>query len=245
MSIWQPTPQNVHVVLTLSRPRLVTRGLALEELLVDRAGRARREAAAAELALGVEPGVAVRRHDARRRASAFERERRALHDLLRVAHAAVAEDAGVRVVAHKAVAVLVALALRVREHERRLGIELAREIVELVRPAARARVQVLGEEHLRQRLAELRDVGVRGDDHPLGDSGGAGGHRPRRALDADHAHPAAPVRLELVVVAERRDEDPVPRGCVDEQLALWCANARAVEREVDHRGHCTVASMRA
>ena len=124
---------------------------ALLELLVDRAGRADGEAAAAQLALGVEPGEAVRGDDARVRPAALERKRRALHDLLRVAHAAVAEDARVGVVAHELVAVLVGLALRVREDERRLGADLLRHVDELVRPAARVRVQVLGEEHLRER----------------------------------------------------------------------------------------------
>ena len=39
-------------------------------------------------------------------------------------------------------------------------------------------------------------------------------------LDANDAHPAAAVGRELVVVTERRDEDAVPRGGVDEQLAF-------------------------
>src|SRR5947208_1434726 len=107
----------------LQRP-LVTGRRALEELLVDGARRADRQAAAAELALGVEPGVAVRRDDPRLGAAALEGQRRALHDLLRVADAAVAEDARVRLVAHEAVAVVVLLATGVGEDERRLGSEL-------------------------------------------------------------------------------------------------------------------------
>ena len=91
------------------RPHLLERALgarrAFLELLVDRARRADREAAPAELALGVEPGEAPGRDDARVPSAALERERRALHDLLRVAHAAVAEDARVRVVAHEPVPV--------------------------------------------------------------------------------------------------------------------------------------------
>src|SRR5205823_3249720 len=101
--------------LRLDERSLVPCGRTLDELLVDRAGRADREAPAAELAFGVEPGAAPRRHDPRLSASALERERRALHHLLRVADAASAEDAGVGVVAHQPVAVLVRLALRVRE----------------------------------------------------------------------------------------------------------------------------------
>ncbi len=209
----------------------------LFELLVDRSGRADGEAAAAELALGVEPRVAVRRDDARVRAPPFERERRALHDLLRVANAAVAEDARVRVVAHQLVAVGVGLALRVGEDERRLRVELSCEVDQLVGPAARIRVQVLGEQHLGQRLAELRHGGVGRNGHALGDAGGAGGQRSRRALDPDDAHAAAAVRLQLVVVAERRDEDAVPRGGVDEQLALGRAGGLSVERELNRPGH--------
>ena len=106
---------------------------ALLELLVDRTRRADREAAAAELALGVEPGALPGGDDARVPAAALERERGALHDLLRVPDAAVAEDARVRVVAHQAVPVVVLLALGVGEHERRLGAELVREVEQLVR----------------------------------------------------------------------------------------------------------------
>ena len=70
-------------------------------------------------------------------AAALERERRALHHLLRVADAARAEDAGLGVVAHQQVAVLVRLALRVRQHDRRLDAEILGERDELVRPPAR------------------------------------------------------------------------------------------------------------
>src|SRR5215203_4804542 len=71
----------------------------LLELLEDGARRADAEAATAELTFCVEPGVPVSRHDTRVRPAAFQGERRALHDLLRVADAAVAEDAGIGVVA--------------------------------------------------------------------------------------------------------------------------------------------------
>src|SRR4051812_18955211 len=74
---------------------------ALLELLVDGARRADAEAAATELALRVEPGAPPRGDDARLRPTAFEGKRRALHDLLRVADAARAEDAGVGVVPHE------------------------------------------------------------------------------------------------------------------------------------------------
>ena len=154
------------------RPHLLERALglrrALLELLVDRARRADGEAAATELALGVEPGEPPGRDDARLPAAALERERRALHHLLRVAHAAIAEDAGVRVVAHEPVAVVVLLALRVGEDERRLRAELVREVEELVRAPARRRVQMLGEEHLGERPLEVGDLTVRRDDHALG-----------------------------------------------------------------------------
>ena len=123
--------------------------------------------------------------------------------------------------------------------ERRLGAELVREVEELVRPAAGRLVQVLREEHLGERALEVRDRPVRRDDHSFADVGRARGHRPRRALDVDDAHAAAAVRVELGVVAERRDERAVPRGRVDEQLALGRADRPAVERELDHRRHAT------
>src|SRR5262249_40262324 len=61
--------------LDLREAALVARGRAVEELLVDGARRARREAAAAELALGVEPRPLPRRDDARVRPAPLERER--------------------------------------------------------------------------------------------------------------------------------------------------------------------------
>ena len=227
------------------RPDLLERTLgafrSLLELLVDRSRGADGETPAAELALGVEPREPPRGDDARVPASALERECGALHDLLRVAHAAIAEDAGVRVVAHQLVAVRVLLALGVRQHERRLDPELVRHVAELVRPAARRVVQVLGQEHLGERLLELGDRPVRGDDHSFRDAGRAGGQRAGRALDVDDAHPAAAVRIELRVVAESRDERPVPCGCVDDELALRRGRRPAVESELDHVGHCTAA----
>ena len=54
------------------------------------------------------------------------------------------------------------------------------------------------------------------------------------ALDADDAHPAAAVGVELVVVAERGDEDAVAGGRVKEQLAFLGARRAAVEGELDH-----------
>src|SRR5262249_51899884 len=103
--------------LRLLERALVTRRRALEELLVDRARRADAQAAAAELALSVEPRVPVCRHHAGFGAAALEDEGGALHDLLRVPDTAVAEDAGVGLVAHQAVAILVRLAAGVGEQE--------------------------------------------------------------------------------------------------------------------------------
>src|SRR5205085_3296390 len=72
--------------LHLLQALLVAGGRAVDEFLVDGARRARREAAAAELALGVEPGESPGGDDARLRPAPLERERRTLHHLLRVAH---------------------------------------------------------------------------------------------------------------------------------------------------------------
>src|SRR4029450_8424828 len=77
---------------------------------------------------------------------------------------------------------------------------------------------------------------------PFRDAGGARRERARRALDADDAHAATPVGIELVVVAKRRDEDPVPRGRVDEELALGRAHLLSVEREADHCALMLMAS---
>ena len=80
------------------------------------------------------------------------------------------------------------------------------------------------------------------DDHPLGHARRACGQRARRSLDVHDAHTAPAVRVELVVVAERRDERAVARGGVDEELALVRAHRAPVERELDHIGHCIPAS---
>ena len=152
------------------RLRLLERALldagAFEELLVDRAGRAGGEAAAAELALGVEPALAPGRDDPRLRPAALERERRALHHLLRVADAAVAEDARVGLVAHQPVAVGVRLALRVREDERRRRRRAprARSVSSFGRPpgsAFRCSESSISVSVLRS----CGHVRVRGDDH--------------------------------------------------------------------------------
>src|SRR6266542_3441746 len=127
----------------------------LLELLVDRARGADAEAPSAELALGVEPGKPPSRDNARLRPASLERERGALHHLLRVADAARAKDASVGVVAHERVAVVVRLPLGVREDEGGLRSEILRQVCELVRSPAGIRVQVLGEEHLRERALVL------------------------------------------------------------------------------------------
>ena len=161
---------------------------ALLQLLVDGARLEYREAAAAELALRVEPGEPPGGDDARRPASPLERERGALHDLLRVADAAGAQDARAGVVAHELVAVVVLLALRVRKDERRLGAELVREVEELVRAAAGRRVQVLGEEHLGERALKVGDRSrLWRRTMPSSTRAARRRHRPRRALDVDDA----------------------------------------------------------
>ena len=132
------------------------------------------------------------------------------------------------------VAVRVRLALGVGQDERRGRTELLREVGELVRPAAGIRVQVLDEQHLRQRASHRARLAVRGDGHAFADALGAGRHGTRRALHLDEAHAAAAVRVELVVMAERRDKDAVPGRGVDEQLALRRRDGLPVECELDH-----------
>ena len=64
--------------------------------------------------------------------------------------------------------------------------------------------------------------------------------RAGRSLHLDETHAAAAVRVELVVVAERRDADAVPRRGMDEQLALGRGGRLAVEGELDHS--CLIVS---
>ena len=236
-SIWQPTPQNVHVVCTCSSARS---GSDVPLLGTSRRSRrsGRRRGSRRRARTRCRASAAPRSgRCARRRAAPFERERRALHHLLRVADAAVAEDARVRVVAHQPVAVVVRLALRVGEDERRLGAELAREVGELVRPAARvlrsgARTSSISVSVSAQLAASVAFVETT---MPSRDARRAGRQRPRRALDVDDAHAAAAVGVELVVVAERRDER---RRAARRRGRAARPRRRddrpAVERELDH-----------
>ena len=126
-SIWQPTPQNVQVVRTCSSCAL--RGVSCPPRTSRRSRRSgRRRGSRRRARTRCRARRAPRSGRCARARRGPRGQGRALHDLLRVADAARAQDAGVRVVAHELVAVVVLLALRVGEDQRRLGAELVREV---------------------------------------------------------------------------------------------------------------------
>ena len=209
--------------------------LARPELARQRAGRADRDALAAELAVQV---LLVGGADLGLEAAVAEVDRLDALDLVADLDAAAAEDALLQVPLDEGVAV----ALRVGPPL--AGVLLPAHAVGvgelLERAAARgladhAVVRVVGDQQLEHQLAQLLELRRRGLHlHPLGDGRRAGGDRPRRALDLDDAEPAAAEGAELRVVAERRDRDPVHPRRLEDRHRVGDGDRRAVDRERRH-----------
>ena len=168
-----------------------------------------------------------------------ERELVVLRDLLREAHAAVAEDAALAVDRdqRRERDRLGEVALRLDEpaaaRAPAVGDVLERALAALV--ADRAVERVVDEQELDHRvLRVLHAVGLRVDHHAVLDGGGAGGLELRDALDLDHAHAArAHGAAELRLVAEERHLDVAALRRVDQPLALGRAHLAAVDAEGD------------
>src|SRR4029453_18664477 len=152
-------------------------------------------------------------------------------------HAARAVDAARHVGGDERAEVLVldrALAL-VEARGRRA--ETEREVLQLALAALvadRAIERMVDQEELHRRF--LRGPGPRGARkylHALGDGCRAGGHRLRRLLDLDEAHPAVCRDRELRVVAEARHVDAGLVGQLDDHLALARLERPAVDLDVD------------
>ena len=221
--------------LRLAQPGLVPGRGALDELLVDRAGRADREAAAAELALGVEP------------ASAPTSERRA--PPARAPRARAPSTASPPACSGRSARRGCRRPGRSPSAGRgpRTGSRFASgrtSGASTPRSSARSSSSFGLPAGLpfRCSLSSI-SVSVRwscGTDEfveiaiPSATRVAQAGSGRGRSLDADHAHPAAAVRVELLVVAEGRDEDAVARERVHEQLSLGRGDLAAVERERDY-----------
>ncbi len=177
--------------------------------------------------------------DERVGAALGEHELVVLGDLLREAHAAVAEDA--------------ALAVD-RDHRRELerldevalgldetgapeppaeGDVLQRALAALVAHGAIERM--VDEQELDDRVLRMAHaVGLRVHDHPVLDGRRTRGLELRHALDLDQAHAAGAHRLaQLGLVAEVGDLDVPEPGRVDQHRPFDRAHLAAVDRELD------------
>ncbi len=183
--------------------------------------------------------VAVERADIGRRAALVQHELIVLGDLLRVAHAAVAEDAALAVDRdqRRQLERLLEVALGLDEAARpgspAVGDVLQRALAALV--ADRAVERVIDEQELDHRaLGLVHALRLRVDDHPVADRRRARRLQLRDALDLDQAHAAGADGLaEFGVVTEDRDLDVAVLGAVDQHHALGRLHFTPIERERD------------
>ena len=183
--------------------------------------------------------VAVEGADVRVRAALEQDQLVVLGQLLREAHAAVAEDAALAVDRdqRRQLERLLEVALGLDEARRArapaVGDVLQRALAALV--ADRAVERVVDEQELDHRALRLvHAVGLRVDDHAVPHRGRAAGLELRDALDLHQAHAAGADRLaELGLVAEDGDLDVAVLGGVDEHRALRRLHLAAVDRERD------------
>ena len=183
--------------------------------------------------------VAVERADERVRAALEQDQLVVLGDLLREAHAAVAEDAALAVDRHqrRELERLLEVALGLDEARGAgapaVGDVLQRALAALV--ADRAVERVVDEQELDDRALGVVHAGGLGvDDHAVLDRRRARGLELRDALDLDQAHAAGADRLaELGLVTEDGDLDVAVLGGVDQHRVLRRGDLPAVDRERD------------
>ena len=188
---------------------------------------------------GADVGVAVERADVGVRAALEQDQLVVLGDLLREAHAAVAEDAALAVDRDQRRQLErlleVALGLEVARGARApaVGDVLQRALAALV--AHRAVERVVDEQELDDRaLGVVHAVGLGVDDHAVLDRRRARRLQLRDALDLDQAHAAGADRLaELGLVTEDGDLDVAVLGGVDQHRVLRRGHLPAVDRERD------------
>src|SRR5215207_8754440 len=203
----------------------------------ERADRAELDDVAAERA---DVGVPVEGGHIRVRAALGQDQLVVLGDLLREAHAAVAEDAALAVDRdqRRELERLAEVALGFDEARRArapsVGDVLQRALAALV--ADRAVERVVDEQELDDRLLGGADaVGLGVDDHAVLDRRRAARLELGDALDLDEAHAAgADRRAELGLVAEDRDLDVAALGGVDEHRVLGRRDLQPVDGEGHH-----------
>ena len=189
----------------------------------ERADRAQLDDVAAERG---DVRMPVERPDEAVRAALEQDQLVVLGDLLREAHAAVAEDAALAVDRHqrRQLERLLEVALGLDEARGAgapaVGDVLQRALAALVADGAVERV--VDEQELDDgALGVVHALGLGVDDHAVLDRGRAGGLQLRDALDLDQAHAARADGLaQLRLVAEDRDLDVAVLGGVDEHGVL-------------------------
>ena len=211
-------------------------------LVGQRAGRARDHALAARDARGAPHRQVEIEADVRRVAAAAAADDHVLLDVIAAAHAAVAEDARLVVDGDAQRRVVTAArrqAARIPRlvHARRPGHRLQLAVAGVLLPRARRRM--VGHQHLDERAPRPHDAGGgRRDLHArfaLADA--------RRGVDArahvHHADTAHANRRLVLLVAQRRDRDPVQPRRVEDRRALRDRDVAAVDREGDRLAHAT------
>ena len=216
----------------LPRPRLV----AIRSTC-QRAHRAHVDAHAALLAVQMREVVRRElrrhiRHDNRRRAAIFHRQREDIHPFAARPHAAVAQDAAWPVeVHHGRPLLLFAMVLRLGVKAVRCAI-LESHVLQLALAACiahRAVQRMVAQQQLQRglaRLDHLRRVGE--EDLPLGDLRGACGLELRDFLLAHDAHAARSLQAEAGIVAECRDLYARALADLNQQRARGCGDLLAV-----------------
>ena len=203
----------------------------------ERADRAQLDDVAAERR---DVRVPVEGADERVRAALEQDQLVVLGDLLREAHAAVAEDAALAVDRdqRRELERLLEVALGLDEARGAgapaVGDVLQRALAALV--ADRAVERVVDEQELDHRALRLvHALRLRVDDHAVLDRRRARGLQLRDALDLDQAHAARADRLaELGLVTEDRDLDVAVLGRVDQHRVAGRLDLEAVDGEGHH-----------
>ena len=188
---------------------------------------------------GRDVGVAVEGADERVRSALEQDQLVVLGDLLRVAHAAVAEDAALAVDRDEGRELERLAEVALGLDEARVpaapaeGDVLERALAALV--ADRAVQRMVDEQELDDRLlGGARALGLGVDDHPVLDRRRARGLELGDPLDLDEAHAAGADRLtELGLVAEDRDLDVAQLGGVGQHHVLGRLDLATVDLEGD------------
>ncbi len=168
-------------------------------------------------------------------AAVLDAERPHVHAFAAYADAAVAEDAAGTVKEDDGGPLLLVAVLLDLDEFRFVRAVFESHVLQLALAAGvtdRAIEGMVAEQHFNGGFARLRDLRTfGGDDHALGDRGGACGLQLRHFFDANDTHAARGLEREAGVVAEGRDLDAVGAAGFNEQRARGSAELLAVDGE--------------